>query len=499
MLGAFAGKSRTANADMRTRRLGVIDVGSNSVRLVIHDVRGRAFQQRFNEKVMAGLGRGLRASGRLHPEGVQMAVMAIRRFVAIAEAQGAHETFAFATAAVREAADGAEFCQRVRKESGIPLRILTGDEEARLAAQGVLANGLGVDGVIGDLGGSSLELATVLGGRYLGGGTYPLGPLALEGSGGFNADKVADAVQASLRNAAELDAAPESFFAVGGAWRAVASLHMELSKAPLRMLQHYEMDSRDLLILLGELTSGKRHVSRLRELARRRVDSIPYAAAVLRGVIQRGGFRSVVISSYGVREGIIFESLSEKERTADPLMAGLDAISELDEAGAEFGRALAGWVAEAAAHTLPTRLAAAACRLVDFGALLHPDHRADLAFDLVARAPLSGLSHKERAALALAVASRHSRSVRNEVIDRLLDEDTASRARALGAVMRLAVDLSGRSATLLKHSRLDCDGRRLSLRLSPAWAHLMSESVERRLQQAAEQMRMEAATSLEKA
>ena len=152
-----------------------------------------------------------------------------------------------------------------------------------------------------------------------------------------------------------------------------------------------------------------------------------------------GKFKSVMISSYGVREGIIFDSLEPAERQEDPLDAGLDALIA-DEQASEFGRALAEWASEAAPYTLNARLSAAACRLVDIGALLHPDHRADLAFDLVARAPLPGLNHRDRAALALAVASRFKRGLRNDVSEMLLDANTAGKARALGALMRLAAD-----------------------------------------------------------
>jgi exopolyphosphatase/guanosine-5'-triphosphate,3'-diphosphate pyrophosphatase len=211
---------------------------------------------------------------------------------------------------------------------------------------------------------------------------------------------------------------------------------------------------------------------------------------VLKAVIEAGKFRTVMISSYGVREGVIFDSLEPAERAEDPLDAGLDALI-VDEQAAEFGKALASWAIEAAPYTLHQRLTSAACRLVDIGALLHPDHRADLAFDLVARAPLPGLSHRDRAALALAVASRFKRGIRNEVSDKLLDPNLAGRARALGALMRLAADFSGRSAGLLRHSRLSCDGDTLTLRVETPYRALVSEAVERRLQHAADELDMD--------
>ncbi len=490
MTAPSATRSRTGGKPVRWKRIGVMDVGSNSVRLVVYDVRGRAMQPRFNEKVLAGLGRGLSSTGKLNKDGVEIAVAALARFASITRAQRVEALFPFATAAVREASDGKEFVERVKKETGVVLRVLTGGDEARFAAEGVLAGTPGIDGVAGDLGGSSLELARLVDGRYEGGSTYPLGPLALDAGGSFNEDKVLAKVKDILSGSPELKKSGDVFFAVGGAWRSIGTLHMELTRAPLHMLQNYEMDAKQLLDLLGDIISGKKHANLVQDIAKRRAATIPYAAAVLKTVIEIGKFKSVMISSYGVREGIIFDSLDTAERLEDPLDAGLEALIADDQA-AEFGRALAEWASEAAPFTLNARLSSAACRLVDIGALLHPDHRADLAFDLVARAPLPGLSHKDRAALALAVASRFKKGVRNDVSEKLLDELTAGKARALGALMRLAADFSGRSAALLKHARLTCDGDTLELKVATPYRALVSESVERRLEQAADELDMD--------
>ena len=483
-------RSKSSGKPIRWRRVGVMDVGSNSVRLVVYDVRGRAMQPRFNEKVLAGLGRSLGATGQLHKEGVEIAIAALSRFASITRAQKVEALFPFATAAVRDAVDGQEFVDRVKKETGVTLRILSGDDEARFAAEGVLAGTPGVDGVAGDLGGSSLELARLTAGKYEGGSTYPLGPFALDTGAGFTEDKIMSRVKDGLSGSPELKKSGDVFFAVGGAWRAIGTLHMELTRAPLHMLQNYEMDAPELLKLLGDIISGKKHAELMQEVARKRAATIPFAAAVLKNVIEIGKFKTVMISSYGVREGIIFDSLDMAERQEDPLDAGIDVLIP-DEQAAEFGRALAEWASEAAPYTLNPRLSAAACRLVDIGALLHPDHRADLAFDLVARAPLPGLSHRDRAALALAVASRFKRGLRNDVSEKLLDPNLAGRARALGALMRLAADFSGRSAALLKHAKLTCDGDTLTLRVSAPYRALVSESVERRLEQAADELDMD--------
>jgi len=492
MLGQ-ATRTKAAPRVARWRRVGVIDVGSNSIRLVVYDVRGRAMQPRFNEKVLAGLGRGLNSSGKLNKDGVEMAVSALSRFMAITRAQQVDTLIAFATAAVREASDGPAFCERVKKETGLTLRVLSGADEARYSAQGVLVGTPGVNGVAGDLGGSSLELAILNKGHYDGGSTYPLGPLALEGSSGFNEDKVMAKVRDALAGSPELKGGVDTFFAVGGAWRSIASINMELSRAPLHILQNYEVDAKRLLELLAELTGGKKHDGLVAEVAKRRAPTIPYAAAVLRGVIEIGKVKSVMISSYGVREGVVFDTLDEAERLEDPLDAGIDAMATGDETEIGFGRALAEWLGDAGKLTLEPRLMAAACRLVDTGSPHHPDHRADTAFQLVSQAALPGLIHKDRAALALAVANRFKKNASYPISSALLDAETQKKARALGSLMRLAAEFSGRSADLLKQAQLKVDGKKLELKVASAGRALVSESVERRLQQAAAELGLTAA------
>ncbi len=492
MLATSLTRTRGSGRSARVRRIGVVDVGSNSVRLVVHDVRGRAMNQRFNEKFLAGLGRDLQETGKLHPEGVEQAIVALKRFAAITRAQKVDTVIPFATAAVRDAADGPDFCRRVRAETGFELKVLSGPEEALIAAQGVVAGAPGVSGVVGDLGGSSLELAHLRDASFLEGATFPLGPLALNAANGKTDKRKMAKVKKALAKASFFNHEEKTFIAVGGAWRAIANVYMEITNAPLRILQNYEVPVADLRPLLAELANANKHTDIVQKVAKRRVATIPYAAMVLDVILEMGKFETLMVSSYGVREGIVFGEMSVEERASDPLDAGLEAMVASDSHAAEFGRALSSWVAAAAAYTLSPRLTNAACRLVDIGAMLHPDHRADLAFELVARAPLPGLTHRDRASLALAIATRYTRQVNHPVSDRLIDSETATRARALGALMRLGANLSGRSASLLKKAELKCDGEKLELYVPRSQAALLSDTVRRRLQQAGSELRMEA-------
>lgn len=464
----------------------MIDVGSNSVRLVVYDLRGRAMQTRFNEKVLAGLGRGLSETRKLNPEGVTIAVAALARFAAIAEAQKVDSVIAFATAAVRDAEDREWFCALVEKESGLPLRVLDGADEARFAALGVVAGNPGISGLVGDLGGSSLELASVSDGVYSQGATFAVGPLAIDDGSGFDQERVLDLIRRRLEGCPEFDRGHKVFHAVGGAWRSIASIHMEATNAPLHVLQDYEVPAAKFSgILTALMKPGRKHIDLVARVANRRSTTIPYAAAAMKAVIDLSRVQTVAISAYGVREGLVMDALDPEDLAVDPLVAGVAMLMSDDEQGYQFGMALVDWLGPAARHTLPPRLAAAACMLVDAGALLHPDNRAELTFDLIARAPLPGLNHHDRAALAFAVASRVSRGFEHPVALRLLDGPTLGRARALGSLMRLAADFSGRTADLLAHARLSVDDDRLVLDVKPKSLALVSEQVERRLQQAA--------------
>ena len=230
------------------RQAAVIDVGSNSVRLVIYRLDGRAIWTVYNEKALAGLGRDVPAAGRLSPEGVEAAITVLRRFRALLDGWKADEVLTVATAAVRDAADGPMFLKRVRDETGLSVRLLTGEEEARYAALGVLAGDPGAQGVVGDLGGSSLELIRLDGQAPADGVSLPLGPFALGAPRPLTIDRTRRVIEAALAPHAARFAGRE-FHAVGGAWRNLALLHMELAGYPLRVAHQYEMGRSDAVDL----------------------------------------------------------------------------------------------------------------------------------------------------------------------------------------------------------------------------------------------------------
>ena len=460
----------------------VIDVGSNSVRLVLYRVEGRAVWTVFNEKILAGLGRDLAVTGRLSPEGMESAMAALRRFAALLAASKPDRIFAAATAAARDAEDGPEFCRQIGLETGIDLRVLSGKEEARYSALGVLAGAPSSHGLVGDLGGASLELIRLDRGAPGDGVTLPLGPFSFKDTGRFDADRVRSQVERKLKPHAGRLQTPV-FHAVGGAWRNLALLAMRMSGYPLEIVHQYEMTRREALETAKVISRQSRgSLERIEGISRRRLDTLPHAAAVLETLVNNLGVERVILSAYGLREGLLFDAMTTALRSQDPLLEGCAALSAREGAHADLGPALESWLLPAFSVLEPVFesrelvLLGAACRLADLGARLHPDHRADLIFHQVLRAPIPGMTHAERVFLAVACFSRHTAALTHPeplMVARLLTHERLQRARSLGAAIRLACDLSGSSPELLARARLEMRPNTVILEAEEAFAPIL--------------------------
>ncbi|HEV2083296.1 MAG TPA: Ppx/GppA phosphatase family protein [Brevundimonas sp.] len=475
----------------------VVDVGSNSVRMVLYRLEGRAVWTVFNEKVLAGLGRDLPRTGRLSERGVDDAMAALKRFAAVIEGVRPDLAFVAATAAVREAEDGPEFCERVAAETGLRIRVLTGEEEARASALGVLAGAPDAAGTTADMGGTSLELTRIGEGKVMGGVTLPLGPFALSDGKPFDAERVRALVAKRLKPARSAHG-DRRLHAVGGAWRSLAQLHMAISDYPLKVVHQYAMSAGDAReVARFAARQSRASLEKSPGISRRRAETLPYAALVLEGLIDQLGFEEISFSAWGVREGLLFEALGDKTLATDPLLAGTAALGARQGVSPGLPGAVAGWI-DAVTRSLPPAfdvardavLVRAACNLCDIGARLHPDHRVELAFDQVLRASIPGQTHVERAFLATAVSARYggpTATPEPATIDRLLNEDLRGRARALGLAIRLACDLSGRSPQLLANATAAIGDGVLRLSATPTYADmLLGEQTRRRARALAE-------------
>lgn len=472
------------------REAAVIDVGSNSVRLVVYRIEGRAIWTVYNEKVLAGLGRDLRTTGNLSPGGVSAAMAALRRFKAVLDAVKPSEVFTAATAAMRDAFDGPDFARRVLAETGFKLRILTGEEEARYSALGVLAGAPDCRGVVGDLGGASLELTRLDDRGPAEGQTLALGPFSVGFKPGMDPASLRDIVDSRLNAEADRFEA-DTFHAVGGAWRNLALLHMRMTGYPLHVVHQYTMgrtEALDAARVISRMSPDS--LDRVQGISKKRLETLPYAGLVMEALVERLGLERIVVSAYGVREGLLFEAMEPRLRAQDPLVAGCAVLGGRLVADEHLGPALEQWL-EPVLTALPPAfgardrtVVAAACRLADLGATLHPDHRATLVFEQVLRAPIAGQTHVERAFMAVAAFHRHTGQdsiPEASTIARLLPDELRKRARALGSAIRLGCDLSGRSAELLNRSRISLSKGVLTLSADGRYADmLLGEQTARR-------------------
>lgn len=488
------------------RQAGIIDIGSNSVRLVICDVLGASILQSFNEKVMAGLGEGMTKSGQLSPQGVESALKALSRYRAILKALNVDTYEAVATAAVRVASDGSDFLKQAGKVLGRPVRLLSGEDEARLSARGVDLSIHNPVGVIGDLGGSSLELKRL--GLPKGpqiGESLMLGPLAL-GDIVSEPKELRKRIREALKTSEVLKDAKGRFFAVGGAWRAFGRLVMELERYPLHVLQGYQINegqvARAAKLCVDSLTNAAAR-QQIEALDKRRAKHFPMAAILMEEVLTQSTLEGVTISATGVREGVLHELL--KMNLDDPLTDGIIAYARLDQNQIAFGRALHDFIAPAlvpqpdlfGSPAADIRIEKAACMMADSAGRYHPDHRAEMAYDQALRAPYLGVTHPERAMIAYAIGCRYEKDFKRPPEHAGLTTDAQTdRARQVGLLMRLGAVFSGRSGPILKRAALRRTGDALELEVDRKDANMISETVERRLSQAASQLKLKSRTSV---
>ena len=454
-----------------SRQIAVIDIGSNSVRLVLYRLEGRAVWTMFNEKVLAGLGRDIAVTGKLYEAGVDMAMVALRRFAAVIEGVQPDMVLTAATAAVREATDGPAFCERVFEETGLDIRVLTGEEEARYAALGVLAGDPHAKGVVGDLGGASLELNRL---NTSGPGiTLPLGPFVLAGAKAFDAKRIENRITKVLSDIPD-EYRTRTFNAVGGAWRTLAQMHMEMTNHPLRIVHQYSITADEARQLADWVINQPRAtLEKHSGVSKRRAETLPYAALNLKGLIEHLGIETIHFSAWGVREGLLHAGMEDRVRSVNPLLAGCSAWGGRQGVDPALPRALDGWL-QPLVSALPevfgeerdAILTSSVCRLADIGARLHPDHRPELVFDQVLWSPIASQTHAERAFMAMTLFARYgggSKAPMQGLVNQLLSPIGQKRAKALGQAMRLACDLSGRSPQLLANAAISVDKTRLKL------------------------------------
>ncbi len=441
----------------------------------------------FNEKMLCALGRGLEDSGKLDEDGMKLTIAALRRFVGLARLMEVREIVAVATAAVRDASNGAAFVAEAERECNLPIQVISGNEEALLSAQGVLSGIPEADGVMGDLGGGSLELVALNKGATGDSVTLPLGPLRLAGI--RDNDLLRDHVDNHLDKVKWLGKAKgRSLYLVGGAWRGIARIHMAHTNYPLRIIHHYRIsasEADDITRLLSR--QSKDSLARIAGVSRRRLDGIPAAALVLRRLVRAADPKSVIFSAHGLREGLCHAALSDHGKREDPLLTACRDIAQQVGRFGNQGEALFAITSPLFEGETPARrrLRLAACYLSDTAWRMHPDHRGEHVLSRVLNEPFTGIDHPERAALALALYVRYTGEVASDdtvVVRQLAGDAGREWAAVLGLALRLAQTFSGGTKAPLEALRLRTGGASLVLEVGEAALPLMGDVVNRRLE-----------------
>lgn len=487
--------------------VGVLDVGSNSVRLVIYEHLSRSLTPLFNEKISCQLGRGLNVSGELSQKGIKQCLVAVERFAVVAAMMHVGKLFILATAAARDAKNGSKFIGQLEKILERKVHVLTGEEEARFAGYGAHAGLHRFEGTVGDFGGGSLELARVKNGAARGGETYPLGAIALQDKSASDLRLAARLSKRGLKKSGIL-ADPEAeaggtFCAIGGTWRAIARLHQHRRKYPLLMVHEYQVNAKTMVRFCERILVRARkgeQISGMEILSKNRQDLLAYGAIVLRDTLVRGGYDKVIFSAFGVREGYLYDQLKSGVQARDPILVSCEELALLRARSPDHSRALVKWSGQALAALGQSetkgeaRLREAACLLSDIGWRAHPDYRGWQAMNQVAHGSFVAIRHEGRAFLALTMAVRHGGLKKLQVKDALVELAGArlvARARLLGVCLRLAYLVSSYLPEILTQVSLEVEDGCLVLCLPENLKALGADKAERRLRNLANEAGIE--------
>lgn len=494
LTSSAAGEGHAPSLGANGRR-AIIDIGSNSIRLVVFDGPNRYPSVLFNEKVMAGLGRSLSADGLLDEEAVEKTLRALKRFRLLAQEMGVSKLRTVATAAVREAQDGEAFLSKVRA-IGVDAELLSGKKEAEAAGLGVISALPKADGIVGDLGGGSLELIRVRNGQTEASISLPLGVLRIaavcdQGEGALRAflhEMLQD--QYWLKEGKGLP-----FYMVGGSWRALARYDMHLKSYPLPIIHQYRLETADAPALAEEAARlDRKKLQALSIISSSRIATLADAAALLSDLVDYIGSSELIVSASGLREGLLFDMLDPEERRIDPLISAARAEGAREGRFSQQGDLLNNWIAPLFADEQPEvgRIRHASCLLADIAWRANPEYRADRALEISLHGSWVGVDAYGRAMMGQALATSFGAgSTPLPQLVQLAPPERLRQAAQWGLAMRLGQRFSGGVAPPLNGSALSIDHNEICLLIDKAHSDLFGEAVMRRLRQLGNAMERE--------
>lgn len=481
-------------ADHPKGLIAIIDIGSNSVRMVVYHALKRVPLPLFNEKYMCALGKGLARTGKLNPDGVKEAEAAIARFLVMATRLEVASLDIIATAAVRDASNGDAFVRGLEKAHGITIKVITGEREAELAAKAVLSSFHEPFGISADLGGGSMELANVMRTTVGERASCHLGSLRILDSTDGKREKMEELIKSELKGIAWLkDAAPPCIYAIGGGFRALAKLHMKKTGYPLDLVHEYFMSRRAVGQMRDKLSElSAEDLQRLPGMTVKRAGTIIPTTMVLQQLLSVTGAPEVRFSVSGIREGFFFDLLEPRIQKEDALLASANDLAALIGRTGSYGRELYDWMTPLFANEPLAwrRIRRGLCKLSELAWSIDPNFRANWAYHRIIQSSLKGIDHKERLMLALALFHRYQTRWKGDKSEiKLLDERERLWARCVGLAANLAFQLSGGRGGNLHHAQLTFHDGQVSLLLDEEAAPLRTETVEKRVDGLGEALR----------
>ncbi len=473
MQGRTRKRSRDDGFSGTVAERAVVDIGSNTVRAVIFGGSPRAPTVLHNEKVTAKLGKQIASDGILAADSIALAMRGLKRYALVFEDLDITDVTTVATAAVREASNGAAFLEDITA-LGFSPRVLTGEEEAHYSAQGVMGAFPGASGLVADLGGGSLELVQISDGQASGATSLPLGTLRLAALRAEHPDDLAKPITQMLKkadwDAAKNDdlAAGETLYLVGGTWRAMAVYAMNEANTPLTDPHGLGLPARQAAKLVAQM--AKLDVDDLSDIPRissMRAEKLPDAAVLLSVLLKRLAPERVVFSSWGLREGVLQASLPDHLKAQDPLLAGVGVFGAQYGASPILAARVAGWTVRAvpAAGHGAERLRLAATTLALAAMQIEPNLRVQQATDWALYKRWLDIGPQERAMLAAAICANGNVTKLPDDLHKLATEEQLEEAICWGLAVRLCRRLGTRSRRSLQATSLRRDKDTLVLQL----------------------------------
>jgi len=486
MAKSDADNIQLSDQPFRDGRIGIVDIGSNSIRMVVYDQQKRSPVAIYNEKVMCALGKGLATTGILNPEGVEMAKHTLRRFLAMGRNMEITSLYVMATAAVRDAKDGEAFTSYLESTYDIDVDTISGKKEAKLGAYGVCSSMHKPKGITGDLGGGSLELVWVDDGQIADHASILLGSLRLIDETKGDRDKIKKIIEKRFSELNWLDDhKTPNFYAIGGSFRALAKMHMEANNYPLHILHEYKVETKkfaDFIKQIAGMSNDK--LEKFPGVAPKRIPALPGAAMILEKIIEVARPDNLVFSASGIREGYLYEKLSPYIRNQDGLLASCTEFAVKGGRSTAYANELYTWMYPLLKDESDKerRLRMAFCLLSEIAQHIHPEYRAEWAFYRILQSALTGLTHRERVKLALALYHRYQFKLKDTPAAlSLLKDGDRTWAKLIGTAANLGYHLSGSIAGNVLKTAFIIDGKNVNLQLSGSMQDVMGDAIKKRI------------------